>query len=193
MIYTYILDYSWLHLSTLFILQLQQLLINQYIDHQSSRVLRAALSSTSLIACTRSALCVLGGRQMPFGQTRCTLTCMQALTALHLNYWPLQSRTNLQDGIDYARITKNRTFCCSNVVNIDYAGTTENRTFYCSNLVNIDYAGTNKNRTLCCSNLVKSARNTKLKHFFIQKHKQLYIVPIITLLQTRLFEGTSLQ
>jgi hypothetical protein len=69
---------------------------------------------------------------------------MQAPTALHLDHWPLQSRTDLQDDIDYAGTTKNRIFCCSNLVNIDYAGTTKNKTFCYSNLVNIDYAGTTK-------------------------------------------------
>jgi hypothetical protein len=69
---------------------------------------------------------------------------MQALTALHSDHWPLQSRTDLQDDADYAGTTKNRIFCYSNLVNIDYAGTTKNRTFYYSNLVNIDYAGTTK-------------------------------------------------
>jgi hypothetical protein len=61
---------------------------------------------------------------MPFGQTSRTLTCIQALTALHLDHWPLQSRTDLQDDIDYAGTTKNRTFRYSNIVLIDYAGTT---------------------------------------------------------------------
>jgi hypothetical protein len=69
---------------------------------------------------------------------------MQAPTALHSDHWPLQSRIDLQDDIDYAGTTKNRTFCCSNLVNIDYAGTTKNRTFCYSNLVNIDYTGTTK-------------------------------------------------
>jgi hypothetical protein len=73
----------------------------------------------------RSAHCVLGGRQMPFGQTSCTLTSIHALTALHSDHWPLQSRTDLQDDIDYAGTTKNRTFRCSNLVLIDYAGTTK--------------------------------------------------------------------
>jgi hypothetical protein len=142
-------------------------LINQYIDHQSSRVLGAALFLTSLIACMRSALCVLGGRQMPFGQTRCTLTCIQAPTALHSDNWPLQSRTDLQDDIDHAGTTKNRTFCCSNLVNVYHARTTKNRTFCYSNLVNVDHAGTTKNKTFCCSNLVNvnHAGTTKNRTF----------------------------
>jgi hypothetical protein len=37
----------------------------QYTDHQSLQVLGAALSSTLLIACTRSVLYVLSGRQTP--------------------------------------------------------------------------------------------------------------------------------
>jgi hypothetical protein len=91
-IYSTIVDYTCLHC---WFYNYNNFLINQYIDHQSSWVLGAALSSTSLIACTRSALCVLGGWQMPFGQTNCTLTCIQALTALHSDHWPLQSRTDL--------------------------------------------------------------------------------------------------
>jgi hypothetical protein len=102
-IYSTTVDYTCLHC---WFYNYNNFLINQYIDHQFSRVLGAALSSTSLIACTRSALCVLGGRQMPFGQTSCTLTCIQALTALHSDRWPLQSHTYLQDDIDYARTTK---------------------------------------------------------------------------------------
>jgi hypothetical protein len=81
---------------------------------------------------------------MPFDQTSCTLMCIQALTALHSDHWPLQSRTDLQDDIDYAGTTKNRTFRCSNLVLINYARTTKNRTFRYSNLVLIDYAGTTK-------------------------------------------------
>jgi hypothetical protein len=91
---------------------------------------------------------------MPFGQTSCTLTCIQAITALHSDHWPLQSRTNLQDDIDYAWTTKNRTFCYSNVVLVDYAWATKNKTFRYSNLVLVDYAWTTKNRTFRCSNLV---------------------------------------
>jgi hypothetical protein len=144
-------DYTCLHC---WFYNYNNFLINQYIDHQSLRVLGAALSSTSLIACMRSALCVLGGRQMPFGETSRTLTCIQALTALHLDHWPLQSRLDLQDDIDYAGTTKNRTSRCSNLVLIDYTRTTKNRTFRCSNLVLIDYAGTTKNRIFRCSNLV---------------------------------------
>jgi hypothetical protein len=125
-IYIYIhlttVDYTCLHC---WLYNYNNFFINQYIDHQSSRVLGAALSSTSLIACTRSALCVLGGRQMPFGQTSCTLTCIQPPTALHSDHWPLQSHTDLQDDIDYAGTTKNRIFHCSNLVLIDYAGTTK--------------------------------------------------------------------
>jgi hypothetical protein len=121
-IYLTIVDYTCLHC---WFYNCNNFLINQYIDHQSSWVLGAALSSTSLIACMRSTLCVLGGRQMPFGQTSCTLTCMQTLIALHLNHWPLQSRTDLQDDIDYAETTKNRTFRCSNLVLINYTRTTK--------------------------------------------------------------------
>jgi hypothetical protein len=81
---------------------------------------------------------------MPFGQTSRTLTCIQALTTLHSDHWPLQSHTDLQNDIDYAGTTKNRTFHCSNLVHIDYARTTKNRTFHYSNLVPIDYVGTTK-------------------------------------------------
>jgi hypothetical protein len=121
-IYSTTVDYTCLHC---WFYDYNNFLINQYIDHQSFRVLGAALSSTSLIACTISALCVLGGRQTPFGHTSCTLTCIQALTALHLGHWPLQRPTDLQDDIDYVGITKNRTFHCSNLVLIDYSGTTK--------------------------------------------------------------------
>jgi hypothetical protein len=121
-IYSTIVDYTCLHC---WFYNYNNFLINQYIDHQFSWVLRAALSSTSLIACTRSALCVLGDPQMPFGQTSCTLTCIQALTALHSDQWPLQSRIDLQDDIDYAGTTKTRTFCRSNLVLIDDAGTSK--------------------------------------------------------------------
>jgi hypothetical protein len=121
-IYSTIVDYTCLHC---WFYNYNNFLINQYIDHQSSRVLGVALSSTSLIACIRSALYVLGGRQMPFGQTSCTLMCIQALTALHSDHWPLQSRTDHLVHIDYARTTKNRTFRCSNLVHIDYARTTK--------------------------------------------------------------------
>jgi hypothetical protein len=126
----------------------------QYTDHQSLQVLGAALSSTLLITCTRSVLCILGGRQTPFGQTSCTLTCIQAMTALHSDHWPLQSRTDLQDDVVYAWTTKNRTFRCSNLVLVDYTWTTKNRTFRGSNLVLVDYGWTTKNRTFYCSNLV---------------------------------------
>jgi hypothetical protein len=153
------------------------------------------------------------------------------MTGLHSDHWPLQSRIDLQDDVDYAWTTKHRTFrcsnivlidyawttknrifCCSNLVLVDYAWTTKNRTFHCSNLVLIDYSCTTKNRTFCYSNLVliDYPRTTKtehpvvlislnlhtiqsFKHFFTQKHKQLYIVLLITLLQAHLFIGTSLQ
>jgi hypothetical protein len=142
-IYSTIVDYICLHYR---FYNYNNFLINQYIDHQSFWVLKAALSSTLLIACTRSALCILGGQQMLFGQTSRTLTCIQTLIALHLDHWPLQSRIDLQDDIDYAGTTKNRTFRCSNLVLIDYAGTTKSRTFRYSNLVLIDYAGTTKTK-----------------------------------------------
>jgi hypothetical protein len=61
---------------------------------------------------------------MPFGQTSRTLTCIQASTALHSDHWALQSRIDLQDDIDYAGTTKNRTFRFSNLGLIDYAETT---------------------------------------------------------------------